>query len=226
MQSDFPSVHDPLYRTHELKYKVMKHFENRIKFWKLNYRSGPVYLDEIQIRWAVEIMFDKAACDGGWVEEVALLLRRVIQDAIVSAYSRWTACKMRQINFASRARQEFCPGGGCLMLDYDGIDISLLRPCRTSLHTHILSTSPGLHLAEGAGTIPWPPRPEEHGRRLAADDRLHYNWYGGQLIPWELVNILSQVTDCHSEEDDEIVVQSLIGDIYDPDDEQSCWTQL
>ena len=81
MYENSPSVYSPLYKTSELKSKLMKKFESRTKFWQPNYKSELVYSFEIPHGQTTETAFEVAASISKHVEEAALVPRRIITES-------------------------------------------------------------------------------------------------------------------------------------------------
>ena len=78
IQSNYPDHYNSNYKTYKLKQKIQKHFGPNISFWQPNYRSELVYSSSIPQGHAVETAFEAAASDHRRLEEVAMLLRRII----------------------------------------------------------------------------------------------------------------------------------------------------
>jgi hypothetical protein len=120
-------------------------------------------------------------------------------------------------------RQKFVRGSGPPLSSYGGIDLSLLPPCRSSLRMHILRVNYQTRIWKNAH-LPHPdiPSPVGHGWRLDETGNLTYEWTRGDIMPQELVDILSESAPDANDTDDEednIQVNSLADVIYDDDDD-------
>ncbi|KAK3732161.1 hypothetical protein RRG08_026543 [Elysia crispata] len=85
MQSHHPEVYNPNYKTYKLKEKLLKAFGSKLQFWQPNYRSELVFSAEVPKGCAVEAAFECASSDERRLEEVALVLRRLIFDSFKNA---------------------------------------------------------------------------------------------------------------------------------------------
>ena len=83
------------------------------------------------------------------------------------------------------ARQRFQTGPGNVLTNSDGIDFSLLPPCRSTLQMHIKRVNYQTLLWKKS-TISFPDLPpaEEHGWKVTLDGDLDYNWCAGDLKIW------------------------------------------
>ena len=90
-----------------------------------------------------------------------------------------------------------------MLSSYNGIDISLLPPCRDALKMHIRRANYQAMIwyqADKADANV--PPPEVHGWALK-DDKLDYKWTSGDLMPPELSNIVVEEPDSEDEADEE-----------------------
>lgn len=85
MSENHSEFYNSQYKTDKLKVKLVKHFGQKIQFWRPNYRSELVYSSNIQPGEAVETAFEAAASDSRLLEEAALVLRRVILSSFKSS---------------------------------------------------------------------------------------------------------------------------------------------
>lgn len=99
--------------------------------------------------------------------------------------------------WADSFRQKFQPISDEAFSSVDGVDLSLLTPCRSSLkmhELHIILVNYQTLLWKVTST-PYPdiPIPERHG-----DDGQHlvYNWNEGCILSPELIDILSETPSC------------------------------
>ena len=113
--------------------------------------------------------------------------------------------------------KKFSPKQGMLLSCYDGVDLSLLPPCRSSLKMHIRKENyQCLILCKAEQATPDIPPPDGHGW-YQENGKLGYQWTDGDLMPKELVDVLIEELpdkeDEENEENPEIV--SYIDEIYD-----------
>ena len=78
MQSHFPDVHNPEYKTYKLTDKLMKAFGNHIQFRQLNYNSELVFSKDVPKGAAIETAFEQASSEEKRLEEAALILRQEV----------------------------------------------------------------------------------------------------------------------------------------------------
>ena len=64
LQMHSPEYYNSAYKTDKLKEKLHKHFRDKIKFLRLNYRSDLVYSKEVPTGQAIEAAFETASSDG------------------------------------------------------------------------------------------------------------------------------------------------------------------
>ena len=124
---------------------------------------------------------------------------------------------MNKLRF-DMVRQRFQTGSGNVLINCDGIDFSLLPPCRSTLQMHIKRVNYQTLLWKKS-TISFPDlRPaEEHGWKVTLDGDLDYNWCAGDIVPQDLVDILSS----YQPEGDEDDVCDSFSNEFDSDSENS-----
>ena len=113
--------------------------------------------------------------------------------------------------------KKFSPKQGMLLSCYDGVDLSLLPPCRSSLKMHIRRANyQCLIWCKADQATPDIPPPDGHGW-YQENGKLAYQWTDGDIMPKELVDVLIEELpddeDEENEENPEIV--SYIDEIYD-----------
>lgn len=122
-------------------------------------------------------------------------------------------------------RQKFQPKASNVITDSDGVDLSLLPPCRGSLKMHVLRAHyQALVWKSACDQFPELPSPVGHGWIRDDDGHVSYQWTEGNILPPELIDILAEATDIVDESTDEdsdvdqdIEFNSLIDAIYDED---------
>ena len=81
LQSHFPDVYNPEYKTYKLKDKLIKAFGDHIQFWQPNYKtfkSEPVFSKDVPKGAAIETAFKQASSEEKRLEEAALILRQEV----------------------------------------------------------------------------------------------------------------------------------------------------
>ena len=78
LQSHFPDVYNPEYKTYKLKDKLIKAFGDHIQFWQPNYKSELVFSKDVPKGAAIETAFEQASSEEKRLEEAALILRREV----------------------------------------------------------------------------------------------------------------------------------------------------
>ena len=117
--------------------------------------------------------------------------------------------------------QRFCPGSsGALVTNFDGVDLSLIPPCRSVLRMHIKRVNYQVLLWKKS-FMPHPnlPPPEAHGWKQSDEDgQLEFDWCEGSIMPNELVDIAS--SEQTEDQDDEVetteddISESLFDELY------------
>lgn len=115
-------------------------------------------------------------------------------------------------------RQRFRTGAGSVLSSNDRIDLSLLSPCRSTLHMHIKRANYQALVWKESTNAYYPdlPSPEEHGWKINSNGDIDYNWCGGDIIPQELVDILSTNEPESNDSDD--TVDNILSDDIDSDE--------
>ena len=138
------------------------------------------------------------------LEKFTCLLKRLASDEEIH--------KLRYDQFM----KTFSPKQGMLLSCYDGVDLSTLPPCRSSLKMHIRRANDQclIWCKEDQATPDIPP-PDGHGW-YQENGKLAYQWTDGELMPKELIFLIEEIPDDEdeeNEEDPEIV--SYVDEIYD-----------
>ena len=79
LQSHFPNVYNPEYKTYKLTDKLMKAFGNHIQFRQPNYKSELVFSKDVPKGAAIETAFEQASSEEKRLEEAALILRQEVR---------------------------------------------------------------------------------------------------------------------------------------------------
>lgn len=80
LKQNHPQFFNPLYATQKLKNKILKHFPERVHFFKPKCGSEIVYSDELSTSQAVEFAFHSSASETRALENAALILRKKIMN--------------------------------------------------------------------------------------------------------------------------------------------------
>ena len=103
-----------------------------------------------------------------------------------------------------------------VLSNYDGIDLSLLPPCRDCLHMHILRANYQALIWNSADKAYQEiPSPDGHGWKLDEIGNISFEWTKGEILPNELIDILSNSTDGEVEEEDIEMGVSLDDVVFD-----------
>ncbi|KAK3769506.1 hypothetical protein RRG08_027075 [Elysia crispata] len=123
-----------------------------------------------------------------------------LEQFVCFMYGKPTYSDVNKLRF-DMVRQRFQTGSRNVLTNSDGIDFSLLSPCRSTLQMHIKHLPPA----------------EEHGWKMTLDRDLNYNWCARDIVPQDLVDILSS----YQPEDDEDDVCDSFSNKFDSDSENS-----
>jgi hypothetical protein len=126
-------------------------------------------------------------------------------------------------------RQKFQPKSSNVLTNTDGIDLSLLPPCRSSLKMHIVRAN-YQSLIWKAALVPYATTPGPIGNGWTKDENenLTFHWTEGNILPPELLDILSAIPDDEdsqnsddedkgSDIDDDVEFDNYIDMIFDDD---------
>ena len=140
-----------------------------------------------------------------------------LEQFVCFMYGKPTYSDVNKLRF-DMVRQRFQTGSGNVLTNSDGINFSLLPPCRSTLLMHIKRVNYQTLLWKKS-TISFPDLPpaEEHGWKVTLDGDLDYNWCAGDIVPQDLVDILSS----YQPEDDEDDVCDSFSNKFDSDNETS-----
>ena len=113
----------------------------------------------------------------------------------------------KDVNVLHHAKfaERFAPSPGKVLSSYNGVETSLLPPCRDALKMHIRRANyQALIWYEADKADASIPPPDEHGWEVK-DGQLDYNWTSGELMPPELSDIVvdEQESDTDEEEEEE-----------------------
>ena len=78
LQSHFPDVYNPEYKTYKLTDKLMKALGNHIQFRQPNYKSELVFSKDVPKAAAIETAFEQASSEEKRLEEAAPILRQEV----------------------------------------------------------------------------------------------------------------------------------------------------
>lgn len=119
-------------------------------------------------------------------------------------------------------KQKFQPKNGQPLSSSDGIDLSLLPPCKTSLHMHIQRSNHQAYIWNLADVAcPEIPSPVGKGWTVDNSGQLRIDWVKGDILPQELIDIMpgtdEEGDESDDSDDDSIDFDSMIDIIYDDD---------
>jgi len=102
-----------------------------------------------------------------------------------------------------------------------GIDLSLLPPCRGSLHKHALRANYQAFICRHAHVAKLELLSPSGCGWTVEDDTLKIDWVDGDIIPTQLVDILAEQSndDDVQEADEDDVVDNIIDDIFCDDED-------
>jgi len=111
-------------------------------------------------------------------------------------------------------RQRFSPRPGQTLSSYDGVDISLLPICKSTLLMHIKRANYQAFTWNCADHAkPQVPTPENHGWKFDESGRLVIDWMMDSPLPDELLDIVADQEDDNSSDEDNEVDYSNITDL-------------
>ena len=111
---------------------------------------------------------------------------------------------------ADMFKQKFNPKNDKPLSSSTGIDLSLLPPCRDSLYMHILRCNYQVLIGKSAAE-PYPEIPSPIGNGWEIDDdKLIIQWNNEEILPPELIDILSAEPEHVSSDDEELKALKLI----------------
>ena len=112
--------------------------------------------------------------------------------------------------------QKYQAKAGNVLTSYDGIDLSLLPPCRASLRMHIKRANyQALVWNTAHDNFPDIPSPFGHGWTKDEHGSLEYQWTEGDILPQELADIVSDYASCDDDDDDYDVLYSLMEEVLE-----------
>ena len=106
-------------------------------------------------------------------------------------------------SFSLFFRQKFQSRSSEVLTSTDGIDLSLLPPCRSSLKMHIVHSNYQSLIWKSA-LVPYAATPSPIGNGWTKDEagNLEYEWTDDFILPPELLNILAATPDIQGEDSD------------------------
>ena len=156
------------------------------------------------------------------VQAVAKDLREEINLALVALYP-FTGCDTASA-FVRREKvkplitknfiERFSAKPGEVLTSYNGVDMSLLPPCRESLKMHVRRANyQALIWKKADQATPSIPGPEGHGWNTNVEGELEICWTNGNLMPQELADIITDPLNPSSEDEDVSVDYEDISDV-------------
>ena len=118
-------------------------------------------------------------------------------------------------------RQKYMVKGQCLLSSFEGLDISLLPPCRAALHMHCLRANYQAMIWKKADIAqPNIPGPQGHGWKKEDNGMLSIDWCK-DLFPQQLADILSESQTDQEQDSDDDVLSDTNNSVHDQDSSDS-----
>ena len=102
LQSHFPDVYNPEYKTYKLTDKLMKALGNHIQFRQHNYKSELVVSKDVPKGAAIEKAFEQASSEERRLEEAALILRQEVFAVYMQICHLYHGHLAQRISFQSK----------------------------------------------------------------------------------------------------------------------------
>ena len=110
--------------------------------------------------------------------------------------------------------ERFSAKPGEVLTSYNGVDMSLLPPCRESLKMHVRRANyQALIWKKADQATPSIPGPDGHGWNTNVEGELEICWTNGNLMPQELADIITGPLNPSSEDEDATVDYEDISDV-------------
>lgn len=157
--------------------------------------------------------------------EVSGQLISGLERFVCAMYGKSTTSEINKVRY-ELFKQKFNPKSSSKLSSGDGVDLSLLPPCQSSLKMHINRANYQALLWKSASLQnPDIPGPDGHGWK-AEEGNLVYVWSDGDVLPPELSDILSQHPmenqDVHDDDDENVEIEfDNIDDIIFEEDDES-----
>lgn len=125
-------------------------------------------------------------------------------------------------------RQKYQPKSEEPLSSVDGIDLSLLPPCRSSLSMHVRRVNYQT-LIWKAASMQYPdiPEPDGHGWKLTDSGHLDNNWTDSPILPPEMIDLLTQQStgsddedESHADTDDDVEFDNYIDIIFEEETDE------
>ena len=158
-----------------------------------------------------------------------------LEKIVCAMYSKHNYTDVNKLR-CDMVNQRFSSGSSHLVSNFDGVDLSLIPPCRSVLKMHIKRVNYQVLLWKKS-FMPNPnlPPPEEHGWKQSDEaGLLDFDWCEGSVMPNELIDVASmdgeqnEDTDGDHDQDDiwteeqehnteEIISESFFDEVYESD---------
>ena len=117
-------------------------------------------------------------------------------------------------------RQKFKTTKGQTLSSTDGVDLSLLPPCKSSLHMHILRCNYQAYIWNMSNVaFPNIPSPENKGWRIDEGGKLRIDWTKGDIVPQELIDIIPDEDINEDFDVNDLEFHNMLDVIYEDDDD-------
>ena len=138
-----------------------------------------------------------------------------LEEFVCLLYSKNSGTNDINIMRYEKFLERFSAKSGTLITTYDGVDMSLLPPCRSALKMHVKRANYQAliwYMADHAA--PNIPSPDGHGWEVI-DGQLEIKWTEGDLLPQELVDVLVDEPDQNHEADEVDEFEDFTDVIYE-----------
>ena len=143
----------------------------------------------------------------------ALGSRVEIEDRVFKDLEKFTCLmygsKLGDINSLRYEKfiERFSAKPGEVLTSYNGVDMSLLPPCRESLKMHVRRANyQALIWKKADQATPSIPGPDGHGWNTNVEGELEICWTNGNLMPQELADIITGPLNPSSEDEEDVTV--------------------
>ena len=147
-----------------------------------------------------------------------------LEEFVCRMYGQPSYTSVNKLRYDSFS-QKYQGTSGQVLSAFDGIDLSLLPPCRASLEMHAqranYQTFIWCHAHEQFPNIP---SPEGHGWKIDDEGSFDFEWTGGNIVPQELIDILynDSTGGAEEEEDEDLAAEAetMIDVVYEDDSDE------
>ena len=147
-----------------------------------------------------------------------------LEEFVCRMYGQPSYTSVNKLRYDSFS-QKYQGTSGQVLSAFDGIDLSLLPPCRASLEMHAqranYQTFIWCHAHEQFPNIQ---SPEGHGWKIDDEGSFDFEWTGGNIVSQELIDILynDSTGGAEEEEDEDLAAEAetMIDVVYEDDSDE------